>query len=274
MAWAAVGLTVCSGCAVPWAMRSPAPDQYRTVRDQLVLHSDFPLATHHRLIEELLLRRSDLCRHLDLPVSDESIDIYLFDRDEPFAQFLRKYNPRLPARRAFFVETDTHLAIYARWGHRIGEDLRHEVTHGFLHAVVPNLPLWLDEGLAEYYETPRGRQGLNDEHLAWFRERLAAGDWRPNLERLEQLSPEADMSQPDYAEAWAWVHMLLQSGAGPRDLLRAYLGDLRRDGQALPISQRLRTMGGAPEAMIMEHLNRAVSLDAASNAGNAARTRL
>ena len=53
-------------------------------------------------------------------------------------------------RRAFFVETDTQLSVYAQWGDRVAEDLRHEVTHGYLHAVVPNVPLWIDEGLAEF----------------------------------------------------------------------------------------------------------------------------
>ncbi len=45
--------------------------------------------------------------------------------------------PSFPARRAFFVETDTRLAVYAYWGDRIAEDLRHEVAHGYLHACVP-----------------------------------------------------------------------------------------------------------------------------------------
>lgn len=271
-AWIGVGifagLTACSGCAALWTSPSKTPSEYQTVREQLVLHTDFPLAAHHRLVEELILRRTDLCRQLGLPVSDEPIDIYLFKGDDDFNAFQSTYYPRLPTRRAFFVETDTRLAVYARWGDRISEDLRHEVTHGYLHAVVPNLPLWLDEGLAEYYETPRGRQGLNEQHLAWFREQFARGTWRPDLPRLEQLAPTADMNQADYAEAWAWAHFLLESLPERREVLRAYLAELRQEGQAELISSRLRRMGLELAPALVDHLGRALALDAASNAGS------
>jgi hypothetical protein len=264
VAWIAGLLAACLGCATAWKSQTAVPAQYQTVRDQLVLHSDFPL------VEELLLRRTDICRHLELPVSDEPIDIYLFGSEEEFKSFVRTRFPSLPPRRAFFMETDTHLSVYAQWGERVSEDLRHEVTHGYLHAVVPNLPLWLDEGMAEYYETPRGRLGLNEQHLAWFHGQLAAGRWTPNLPRLEQLSPSADMTAADYAEAWAWVHFLLQSQVEHRAVLRAYLHDLRQDGQSEPVSSRLRSFREDPNSLLVEHLRRAEAVNAASNAGRLA----
>jgi hypothetical protein len=273
-AWTCVWLAGCAGGGKPWSVPGKTPGEFCTVREQLVLHSDFPLAAHHRLIEELILRRADLCRDLGLPVSDEPIDVYLFGGEEEFNTFLRTNYPRLPVRRAFFVETDTHLTIYAHWGQRVSEDLRHEVTHGYLHAVVPNLPLWLDEGLAEFFETPRGRQGLNEQHLAWFRQQLAQGVWRPDLARLERLPPSGDMDQADYAEAWAWVHFLLNAPPDRRDVLRAFLADLRREGQAEPISARLGRAGGDPGPALVEHVRQALALDAASNAGSLAPGRL
>ena len=45
------------------------------------------------------------------------------------------------------------------------DDLRHEMTHAYLHAVVPNVPLWLDEGLAKYFELPRQQHGLNQPYV-------------------------------------------------------------------------------------------------------------
>ena len=74
-------------------------------------------------------------------------------------EYLTRNFPSVPSRRAFFLETDTRLAVYAHWSDRVAEDLRHEVAHGYLHSVVPGLPLWLDEGLAEYFEVPRGQNG-------------------------------------------------------------------------------------------------------------------
>ena len=127
------------------------------------------------------------------------------------AQFLLRHFPSVPSRRAFFLETDTRLAVYAHWSDRVAEDLRHEVAHGYLHAVVPGLPLWLDEGLAEYFEVPRGTNGLNRPHVDLLSDMMQHDGWRPNLERLEQLTDAAEMDQRDYAEAWAWVYFLLHS---------------------------------------------------------------
>jgi len=244
---------------VPWKPRLAPPDRYKLVRGQLLIHSDFPLSAHHRLIEELALRRTDLARHLDLPLSDESIEVYLFENAEAFNGFLSLRHPGLPARRAFFVETDSRLVVYAQWGDHIAEDLRHEVTHGYLHAIVPGIPLWLDEGLAEYYEVSRGSQGLNPQHLDWIGARLHEGRWRPDLWRLEQFGPAQDMTQEDYAEAWAWVHFLLQSRPEQRELLRRYLPDLRRVGRVEPLSTRLRQVVGDPEPVLVEHIRQCVS---------------
>ncbi len=152
---------VLGGCASPLASRLVPPDRNILVRDQLVIHGDFPLAAHHRLFEELTSQRADLCRRLALPCSDEPIHVYLFESPERFEGFIKLHYPQFPDRRAFFVETDTKLSVYAQWGDRMAEDLRHEVTHGYLHSVVPNVPLWLDEGIAKFYEVPRGQRGLN-----------------------------------------------------------------------------------------------------------------
>jgi hypothetical protein len=93
--------------------------------------------------------------------------------------FVAARYPGFPARRAFFVETDTTLSVFAAWQDRIAEDLRHETTHGYVHAVVPAVPLWLDEGIAEFFETPRTERGLHRGHAAHLAGRMLEGTWRP-----------------------------------------------------------------------------------------------
>ena len=224
------------------------------VREQLTVHCDFPLAGSHRLLEELTARRGDLQSLLGIPISDEPIHVYLFENRDDFTQFMRLYHPNFPDRRAFFLESDTRLQVYAQWGDRMAEDLRHEVTHAYLHAVVPNLPLWLDEGLAEYSEVPRGRRGLSPEHLHQLLDRLNRNAWRPDLARLERLDPRVDMVQEDYAESWAWTHFLIEGGPATRGLLRQYLFDLRREGAARPLSARLQEQIERPEEALIAHL--------------------
>ncbi len=248
------------GCAHLLPRRLALPADYTVVRDQLVIHSDFQLPSHHRLLEELSARRGDIVEQLALPLSDEPIHVYLFDNADRFRTFVRVHHPELPFRRAFFLETDTKLQVYAQWGDRVAEDLRHEVTHGYLHSVVPNLPIWLDEGIAEYFEVPRGYCGFNATQLENLLVRLERGQWKPDLARLDSLPPSRDLSRDDYAESWLWVHFLLESPLLSRELLRDYLRDLRRHGTTEPVSSRLPRALPDPHRHLVGHLQQLARL--------------
>jgi hypothetical protein len=228
------------GCA-SWRGAKSVPDHNQMVLDQLVVYSNFNLPRQHRLLEDLRAERALVSTKLALPVSDEPIHIYLFPTAEEFKSYSRVHYPDVSDRRAFFVESDTRLMVYAYWGDRVAEDLRHEVAHGYLHAVIRNLPLWLDEGLAEYFEVPRGDRGLNKPHV----DMLAGGaglNWRPDLRRLEQLRSAGAMTQMDYAESWAWVHWLLETTPERQSFLRGYLNRMREVGEIEPLSIALRQM--------------------------------
>jgi hypothetical protein len=128
------------------------------------------------------------------------------------------------------------------------------VAHGYLHAVVPNLPLWLDEGLAENAEVPRGEAGLNRPHVQLLLENLANYGWRPNLERLERIDSAAEMTQLDYAEAWAWVHVLMETDPARRPLVQDYLAELRKGGPTPPFAPRVKGWFPQAEEMLVAHL--------------------
>ena len=224
---------------------------------QLQIHADFPLAGQHRLIRELDNLRATISQQLDLPVSDEPIHLYLFADFKDYRAFVQRHFPQFPTRRACFIKTDTTLAVFAAWQDRIAEDLRHETTHGYLHAVVPAVPLWLDEGLAEFFELPEAAAGLHERHAAHLAGRLLEGTWLPRLERLEAIDDAAVMSQDHYAEAWCWVHWLLRTTPERRLLLETYLRDLRNDAATAPLSVRLREAEGTPtatSAAVRQHL--------------------
>ena len=250
---AVVCLLSALGCAT-WRRTPELPGRNRVVRDQLVIHSDSELPRYHRLLDELTAQRADVSRTLDLPVSDDPIHVYLFDTAAGYNDFIRNTFPGLPTRRAFFIESETRLSVYTYWGDRVAEDLRHEVSHAYLHAVVPNLPMWLDEGLAEYFELPHGSHGLNRPHLDILSRKRADGTWRPNLKRLETLRKTGDMTQLDYAESWAWVHMALETTSQRRRFLHDYLDRLRQQGTAPGLSTLLPQVDNDPQQALTEHL--------------------
>ena len=245
-----------------WSQAAGLPSRTELQAGQLVIHADFPLAGQHRLVRELEGMRVEVSQTLGLPISDEPVHLYLFENPERYEAFVAARFPTFPARRAFFVETDTTLSVFAAWQDRVAEDLRHETTHGYVHAVVPAVPLWLDEGIAECFELPQSGRGRHDPHLAHLAGRLIEGTWRPDLDRMESLASAGEMSQDHYAEAWCWVHWLL---AAPerRAILQDYLADLRRDPATAPLSARLKQAGlGDLAAAVCGHVESLTAKDA------------
>jgi hypothetical protein len=245
-------LSLVLGCA-GWRGVAHAPDDHQIVLDQLVVISNFPLPSKHRLLEDLRAERSLVSETLALPVSDEPIHVQLFETADELHLYAKSQFPGVADRRAFFVETDTQLKVYAYWGDRVAEDLRHEVAHGYLHAVVRNLPLWLDEGLAEYFEVPRGHHGFNAPHAELLRNSQSRG-WKPDLRRLEALHDATEMTQLDYAESWAWLHWLLETATEHKTFLQQFVSRLRQQGEIEPLSLALRQMHLDYEQQLSQHV--------------------
>ena len=121
------------------------------------------------------------------------------------------------------------------------EDLRHEFTHGLLHATLQTVPLWLDEGLAEYFEVNAALPGAA--HISHLRElKLAESEgWNPNLYRLEMLTDFRDLTSRDYAESWAWVHYMLNSSDESSAILVKYVEELQNTRTPRRIMPSLET---------------------------------
>jgi tetratricopeptide (TPR) repeat protein len=108
------------------------------------------------------------------------------------------------------------------------ETVRHEGLHQYLHRWISDPPVWLNEGLAEFYENaqfhrpPSQEIQLHAEHLE-----LLARE-RNDLQRLAtfvRLEPAGfyPNGQLNYAHAWAFVHMLLTTTPERRKLFDALL---------------------------------------------------
>ena len=68
--------------------------------------------------------------------------------------------------------------------------------------------------------------------------------WQPNMPRLEQFEASPERST-DYAECWAWIHMLLETIPQRRELLQDYLRAIRREGPPEALSARVGAVNGA-----------------------------
>ena len=239
---------------------SQLPVASSLVLDELVIYSDFQLPDNHRLLRDLETMREQLTTTLALPSSNEPVEVYLFKTPRRYHRFLARRYPDCPERRAFFVQTDTRLCVYTYWGDQIAEDLSHEVCHGYLHAAIPRIPLWIDEGIAEFYEADRGKTGWNPSQCYLLITASKNKKWQPNLKRLEQLVQTASLTEMDYAEAWLWAHFLLTTNEARKELLQEYLADCR-DGKSDEMSERLARIEPDYQQSIHRHLEQLQSGD-------------
>jgi hypothetical protein len=209
-----------------------------------LLFSNVPMAENAPAVRCLQALERDLTQHLAFqpPLGDDPVEIYVLDDRDAFAHFLRFYYPELPPRRAFFLAQGPDRVVYTYASPRLEEDLRHEATHALLRGAYGDLPLWLDEGLAEYFESDLAQPGVErgriDELTADLRDK-----WSPNLDRLESLVDIRQMTPRDYREAWAWVDLLLNGPEPGRSVLMGYLGEASRAPKKIRLSSRLTPAG-------------------------------
>jgi hypothetical protein len=240
---------------------------------QYVFLYDFELQRDLPLFPELSRLRDQVYKELQLPAANTVVQVYLFEDRDRYERFIRARYPDLPKRRAFFIAQPRgvggteDLLVYTYWGERIQQDLRHELTHALLHSVLKDVPLWLDEGLAEYYETPPEWQGTNYNHLALMR-RNPDHPFQPDLGRLEQLSQVQQMSPAEYREAWAWVHLMLRDKPEAKAALVGYLQQLRTTPNPGPLEPRLTAVYPELAAALQRHV---ADLDAQPRPGPSAK---
>lgn len=201
-------------------------------------HADFPLDPHAPLLAELELLARDVADLLGTPESKESMHLFLFQKKATYQAYLGHYFPRVPYRRALFIKGRGPGMVFAYQGLDFEIDVRHECTHAVLHASLEHVPLWLDEGLAEYFEMPRDQRASGHPHAAGVRA-LVRGGRMPRLSDLEPMDDLTAMGREEYRDAWAWVHFLLHGPPEARGELAAYLQDVQSDENAEPLSRRL-----------------------------------
>lgn len=145
--------------------------------------------------------------------------VYVFDTVKELRPFLPLADGK-PASLGGFFHHDGEVNYIALELEGFEENARivfHEYTHLLLRNAAPSIPVWLNEGLAEYYST----YALADDgkradigrpiprHVALLRERFIPITQLIGVERSSELYNEGDRRSIFYAEAWALTHYLM-----------------------------------------------------------------
>ncbi len=238
------------------AVSSPAsPWVDQRVLGPFVVRAEFPLQPYEPMLADLGRLSDDLARYLGVPTARKGIEVYLFAGQNSYEKYLKRNLPGVPLRPALFVKSGGVCRVFAFRDAKLDVNLRHECTHALLHAVHPMVPLWLDEGLAEYFELPPHERAYDNpylEKLRWNARFRAV----PRMEKLERLGDMSDMDVRHYRYAWAWVHFMFHGSKEAHTELVGYLAAIRAQTPPGQLSSRLaQAVPSAYEQMLI-HLKK------------------
>ncbi len=219
-----------------------------------VIQATFSLAPYEGLFAELPELQRELTRTLGIPPARDPIYVYLFSDVNEYRDYKNEHFPRLPYRPALFILEGGSPGVYAYHKPDLDVDVRHECTHALLHAALPVVPLWLDEGLAKYFEVPPSQRAFDHPYfddLKW-KWSLRLGMVR-TIESLEQREDLTELDAADYRCAWAWVHFMLHGPEPAHRTLVQCLASYQRWEPAGKFSVRLAEAVPNPNERLIQH---------------------
>jgi hypothetical protein len=253
------------------------------------IHTDL----NPRLAEDLAVRMDAMYRQYSVRLADFNpkqagkFEVYLFAKRQDYSNFTED---KFPNTGGVFIHRRNLLAGFLEGQGRDGlrRTLQHEAFHQFAaSAIGPNMPVWLNEGIAQVFEegiwvgsqfkiglVPPRRlrqltQDLEQQRFMRFREFLALSDvqWRADF-------AQATTSASRYSQAWAMTHFLifatderglpryrsrliqmlklLDNGRSAQDAFVAAFSD-NYDGFEQRFLEYARTLTPTPEAVYLEY---------------------
>lgn len=193
--------------------------------------------------------------------------LVVFGSKASYASFVPRYDGK-PVQAAGFFQAGADVNYIALTLEGGGDGLRiafHEYSHLVLHNWMAAAPLWLDEGLAEYYSSfslADDRKGARigialPHHLQLLRGRFLPLIDVLTLDRRSPLYNEGDQRSVFYAESWALMHYLLMETPKGDVQIDSYLSAITR-GEPVEraFEQAFQMPPAAMERLLREYVNR------------------
>jgi tetratricopeptide (TPR) repeat protein len=174
--------------------------------------------------------------------------VVVFPSDRAFTPFKPKFNGKpIELSGLFLPRRDVnYIAMVRDWDEDTMRIVFHEYSHLITSNIAGSIPVWLNEGLAEFYSTfqlvgdreamigrpvPGHLQRLNEHTLLSLEELL-------NVKHDSPLYNEGDRRSIFYAQSWALTHLLLVAQPSRRDKLGAYVASVDTGTPPLEAWQR------------------------------------
>jgi len=230
---------------------SATPNLTLTRTKFYLIHSDLDDALIYDLGTRLDSMYAEYSRRLsdfDLRADRKPLDVYLFRTKADYTAFTAGKHQNTGG---VFLPSRNQLVSYLD-GQRdtLRRTLQHEAFHQFAHkALGPNVPVWLNEGLAQLFEEGIWTgEGFLMQQVPPRRLRQLQSDIKNNkllpLKTILELSPDqwaANLSKDagagtiQYNQAWAMIHYMAYGDSGKNGLkLVEMLRALTRGKEGLP----------------------------------------
>lgn len=159
-------------------------------------------------VAELEGLRADWSAFAPPALAGRKLRVVAFSSDAEYGPF--RVNAFSPA--YFMVGSEQDTIVLGRLAKQNFPALRHEFVHHLLRARWRHLPLWLEEGVADYYG------GVDGGVTAARADRLRQGGLLPLTElalvrKCSARYQERDAALQFYAQSWALVHLLVTAPA-------------------------------------------------------------
>lgn len=218
------------------------------------IQATFPLAKYDQLFAELPDLQREITRTLGVRPATSPIYVYIFADEKQYRAYTQKHFPHVPYRSALFVLENGLPGVYTYDKADLDIDLRHECTHALLHSSLPVVPLWLDEGIAKYFEVPADQRAFDhpyftDPKWKWS---LRLGMVR-SIESLEQREQLCDMDATDYRYAWGWVHFMMHGPEAAHQALVHNIACYQQGSSPNKLSVELAAAVPNPSEKMIQH---------------------
>jgi len=212
-----------------------ANEKWITLRvDEFEIVSNASPSATTDIAEDLLRMRAAVGKVTRLNVrSPLPTKVFIFANERSFAPYREVVFGRDADNiSGIFLGGENGNFILLQGGSQNGVDriVFHELTHYFVKNTVAGLPLWVNEGIAEYYSTFKtfgdevhiGRP--IDDHVLWLRGKaLIPLRDLISVDRDSKIYNERSRQGVFYAESWALLHYLMLGSEERRGQLTTYL---------------------------------------------------
>jgi hypothetical protein len=206
---------------------------------QFQIHSTVPIETLRPNLPKLNALPGDLKRSLAIAIVEQPIHIVVLENRESLDAYVKRLLPNAPSRRAFYIRHRGPGLVLTYCNASWLTDVRHECTHALLDASGVRVPQWLDEGLAEYFETVSENPLEHATHCLAVQTQMRYGQVA-DLMQLERSDSNAVMSAQDYRDAWSITAFALNFSPQTRFAFQQYLLDLQNERAGGFLSHRLQ----------------------------------